>query len=176
MRHKKIFYLFFVAVSPVLLSWFFYYFHAYFHFKTENSGTLINPPLQMSEIFAKQLIPKKWQIILFVNDCDKALAMKKMLSLHQLRKALGEDSHRVVLLLWTTSACLIDSSYEFQRKALSAKQNHFLQYTFTVNKTMQNSIYLVDPLNNLFMFYSVADNEMHIFNDVKRVLSASQIG
>ena len=164
--------MFVIFISPIVLSWLVYLFHDRFHFKTANAGTLIKPPIQLSEVMTMRIHDRKWQIIFSIHDCHPHLETI-LFTLHQLRKALGEDQMRVELRLWNFENCQIMPTYDFQAVTFTSKQRRDLQKKLEMGR---NQIFLVDPLGNLFMSYSVAAEPMGIYQDMKKVLVASQIG
>jgi hypothetical protein len=145
-RRKKILPLIFlliVFVVPMLISGYLYVYHDRFQFKTTNHGTLLNPPIEISTDDSL----RKWRIIYITGEnCDDA-CKKIVTSLHQVKKALGKNSDRVLI----------------ETRAMLAEQ-----------ATQQ--IYLVDPANRLFMFYPGQVDPMYILKDMKRVLEVSHIG
>ncbi len=136
-----------IFVVPMLISWIFYYYHDYFHFKTTNYGQLITHPYQLDLNHEK-----KWQVVLVTPAapilCDATCA-HQLFFLQQMRKLLAKDADRVTVL------------------QIAAEQT---------NKLAANKIYLIDPLHNVFMYYPDTMNVMNILTDLKKVLEVSQIG
>jgi hypothetical protein len=134
---KKLWLLLVIFFLPVLIGWLLFHYHGSFHFKTMNKGVLINPPIH-SEVFNTLDAQHHWQIIYMPGDhCDKQCD-EVMFNLHQLHVALGKESPRVVV------------------KMINKDQQS------GVNFLMEHRIYLVDPANNVFMYYQDTSNLMGI--------------
>lgn len=165
-----------VFVVPVLISWLLFYYHDLFQFKTTNRGTLITPAIFVAG-FQLGSDSKKWQIVYAPQDCSGSHFEKVTFTLHQLRQALGKDYKRVVLTLLVGKNCQIEDAHDFRLLQLDAQQllvwqEKFQQPGFDV----WGKIYLVDPMNNLFMYYPSDVDAMSILKDMKKVLEVSQIG
>lgn len=159
---------------PVFFSWMVYFCYDYLHLKTNNYGLLLIPPVQIAEFFGNYSYePKKWQIVYAPSDCYTNQSQKMLFILHQLRQALGANDKRVNLTLWLQTPCQLDKANEFYKIKLSSQQIKRMQKRFDF---AMNRIYLIDPLNNMFMQYSAETNPMNIFKDIKKVLEVSQIG
>lgn len=170
--NSKMYMVMLIFMFPMLLSWALYYFHDYFHFKTLNHGTLVNPPISVPYLYAS--LPGKddkvWRVV-FVDEgfCDAACE-KMHYQLKQVQKALGKDHSRVrIVLMGGKEECLKQLQTQF------AQRPHSDIASSNVT-TIANKIYLIDPLGNLFMYYSSTANPMHILKDLKKVLGVSQIG
>lgn len=152
-----------VFLFPVIAGWIIYHYHAHFNFKTSNHGTLINPPISATYLY-HPTTTKLWRIVYLPKQCDaqcKAIYFK----LGQVKKALGKESQRVTVLL-------LDSVPDHLINQLQQDLTHATQHAFTV----QDKIYLLDPLGNLFMYYASQANLMDVLKDMKKVLEVSQIG
>src|SRR3990167_1601154 len=149
-------------VIPLIASGLLYYYNDHFRFKTINHGVLLTSSLDARFLYSDMRDEKerKWRVIYTYDVC--AEQCKKIdYQLQQVKKALGKDSNRVNVILL--------SNQDVRIKKL---KNIFIQQ----NVVVQNKIYLVDPLGNLFMYYSSVANPMDILRDLKRVLEVSQIG
>ena len=139
--------LFLIFFLPMVLSWYLYHYHERFQFKTTNHGTLITPPIDAQ--FLVKSGEKKWKII-YVEEgiCDAQCHQSKN-DMLQVQKALGKDRDRVSVLF-------------------ISRQSHEI--------LLKNTIYLVDPIGNLFMSYPNAADPMNVLKDMKHLLEVSQIG
>jgi cytochrome oxidase Cu insertion factor (SCO1/SenC/PrrC family) len=103
-----------------------------------------------------------------------------MFTLHQLRIALGKDRNRVNLALIVDQQCQIKDIHDFSKYVLTEQQYTLLQSNLSQagdkNFVANDKIYLIDPLGNLFMYYTNTTNPMNILKDLKKVLEVSQIG
>lgn len=139
----------FVFLLPMIAGDLLYYFHDHFKLKQKNHGILLNPPLHATLGHHKQ-----WQMILVYTDqCDKQCE-KIFFNLQQVKKLLGEKSERVNVARF---------NFKQGEKVLGGNID-------------SNQIYLVDPLNNVFMSYLSSANPLDILKDLKTVLEVSSIG
>lgn len=157
---------------------------------TTNRGQLIQPPLAM----AKLDLPSDQQgwkghwLLLYISPttCD-ATCEKMLYNIRQIRTATGKDSERVTRAILTFTDKSADPhlqqllAHDFDGTMhLTASQPTvatLLKGSTAEKVTMQQgSIYLVDPLGNILMFYSVDAAPMGIFKDLSRLLKISQIG
>ncbi len=172
--YKKLYLLVLTFIVPMVASTLLFYYHDHFHFHTTNQGHLIQPALPFSAWAEPAAQPKQWQIIYLPKNCCDAVCEKNMFTLHQVRTALGKDRNRVSLSLAMRSNCQLKDAHDFRRVSWQQEQEQPL--TAALNTTPLDKIYLLDPIGNLFMFYSVNDNAMNILKDMKHILGVSQIG
>ncbi|OAI49523.1 hypothetical protein AYO45_07015, partial [Gammaproteobacteria bacterium SCGC AG-212-F23] len=140
-----------IFILPLLLSTIIYFYRDHFHFNHMNHGALVNPLVPVVGLENA----KKWRVIYLTgNDCD-ANCMQKSFELQQIPKVIGKNYDRV--------------------RVMVMKENYFhsANNIFTFH---QKQIYLVDPLNNLFMVYPEKTKPMDVLADIKRVLEVSHLG
>jgi hypothetical protein len=126
---------------------------------------LLNPPLTISFLNHDN---GPWQVIYKPGHCSDKNTSPILKNLENVRQIQGENQRRVGLTLLLDEPCDV-SVHSFRQLTLSKQQRTSLQL-------QADQIYLVDPLNNVFMSYADNVNPMDIFKDLKRVLNASQIG
>ncbi len=140
---------------PIMLSMFLYYYHEHFNLKTKNHGVLINPPMDVKNLWQTDA-SKKWQIVHVSKDKCDADCENIDQTLSQIKTALGKYSERVNVKEVSLSGSKVDES----------KQGF----------SIENKVYLVDPTGNVFMYYTDTSNPMNILKDLKHVLEVSQVG
>ncbi len=155
-----------VFVIPVVLSVLLYYYHTHFPFKKLNHGTLLNAPVDAHYLYSAMSDgnEKKWRVIYVSGEVCDAACRTIDHQLRQIQIALGKDSNRIATILLGNQT----KQLEKLKSTLSQQEKK----PFEVN----NKIYLVDPIGNLFMYYSSTTNPMDVLKDLKRVLEVSQIG
>lgn len=150
MMNKKYTPVMFIVLAfflPILLSWLLYYNHEHFNLKTSNQGVLVNPPVDVKNLWQSSN-SNQWQVIhVTKNVCDSNCEDVSH-TLNQIKKALGKNSDRVSF------------------KIISSEQETLGKENFSV----ENKIYLVDPAGNLFMYYADTSNPMNILKDLNHVL------
>lgn len=163
-----------VFILPMILSIIFYHFYYSFHVKTNNHGILIRPPISVSNLL--HVDTHQWQIVFASDDCENEAADRTLFYLHQLHIAFGENHHRVSLTLMTNPLCKRNQLYDFRKITLPPVQMSRLKNALHFHDSVMNKIYLIDPLDNLFMYYPVSTDPIHIFSDMKKILGVSRIG
>lgn len=147
-------------ILPIVISWLLYYNHEHFSLKTTNHGVLVNPPMDVKNLW-RDHDSKKWQIVYVPNHVCDTDCENVVYTLNQIKKALGKDSQRVDI-----------KKISFSEPHISAQKQSFVNEKFSI----ENKVYLVDPAGNLFMYYADSSNPMNILKDLKHVLEVSQIG
>jgi hypothetical protein len=153
-----------VFIVPMVMSWILFYFRADLHFKTTNHGTLVSPAQYSQDLALPAQQAKQWQIVYVPAGCGN---VKQMFLLHQLRLVLGKDAKRVMLTAVLDKQCANVDAHDFRKVVFTDAQYSHLQ---------KDKIYLVDPIGNLFMYYSSDTDPMNILKDMQKVLEVSQIG
>jgi len=164
--YKQLFIMLFIFIFPVIASWFLFHYHAYFNLKTLNQGTLIASPVDVKYLYSDSTsaTQKIWRVIYVADkNCDSQCQQMHH-QLEQVQKALGKDRDRVNMIFMNS-----DNAQMPQLKASLVQQQ---KQNFVIN----NKIYLVDPLGNLFMYYPSNVDPLNVLKDLKRVLEVSQIG
>lgn len=147
---------------PIVASYFLYYHHAHFNLKTTNKGVLVNPPVDIQNLWYKPSDIKKWQVVYVPNNdvCDTECEQVTY-TLNQIKKALGKNSDRVVI-----KRVLPEVPFSREQIQPMAKENF----------SIQNKVYLVDPKGNLFMYYASTSDPMNILKDLNHILEVSHVG
>lgn len=144
-----------IFIIPLILSRVLYDYHVYFHLKTTNHGTFIDPAIVM---------PKtgKWEII-YINSghCDQ-FCLTTRHNLGQIKLALGKNSRRVNII--------------FPDNTLRKKWMHAFYLRYKNKFNVPDKIYLMDPEGNILMYYPSHTDPMNILKDLKHLLEVSQIG
>lgn len=182
--------LFFIFFVPFQIARMLYLHNSHFFPKASTQhGYLIQPPLSLSQLplydtkhqpFNPQKLQGKW-ILLFVGaDECKALCIKNLYQLQQIHIATGKNQSRVlrVRLSFDTEN---PSSFEIPGLLhLLIDKKQFANFIASQpTKTLALSlaaIYLVDPLGNVIMSYTLDTNPSGILKDLKHLLGVSQIG
>lgn len=162
--YLTLFFLVLVFVLPIIGGNLLYSYRSHLNFKTTNYGVIVNPALNVPFLYAWHGSEKKWRVIQVTDDFCDAKCNLEFYQLGQVKKALGKDTDRVVVLN-------IGGRYP-QLQKLAAL---FIQRGAT-NFAVKNKIYLIDPMGNLFMYYPATTDPMNVLKDLQHVLGVSQIG
>lgn len=184
----KLFAIVAMCASPLLFSYLTYYV-----IKPEgrtNYGTLLDPRLypmprlnsvlQGGERQELDAYKGKW-IMLQVSssDCQSA-CQNTLLNMRQLRLMQGKDMDRIERVILITDQSPIETNLLREYDG-----THFLRADPKIiaswlpaeeGKQLQDRLYLIDPLGNLMMRYSVDADPNKIKKDIVKLLKASSIG
>jgi hypothetical protein len=170
-----------VCAAPLLLSYFTYYV-----IKPEgrtNYGTLLDPRLYSTpQKLTAELTSYKGQWIMLQvssSDCEQA-CQNTLLNMRQLQLMQGKDRDRIERVMLITDTNPLETSL---LKIYDG--THFLPIDSKAvetwlpaepGSTIQDRIYLIDPLGNLMMRYPVDADPNKIKKDITKLLKASSIG
>lgn len=106
------------------------------------------------------------------SDCRAALV-----TIRQVRRALGRDMDRVQRLFLRTGAGIAAPVSAGQHPGLGlAQTTPGPAWQFLIDESGAGVIFLVDPLGNLVMRYPAGSPMKGIYTDLKRLLKISTIG
>jgi hypothetical protein len=158
--------------------------------RTVNHGELIEPVRSLPAAHLQSAIPsgaapaelfhRKWSLV-YVGDgrCEDA-CRQALYVMRQTRLSLNSEMSRVDRVFLATSQCCAREYLVHEHPGLlvldatGASANALLG-VFPVNEREQ-SLFVVDPLGNLMMRYDVRQNPKGLLQDLKKLLSLSQIG
>lgn len=187
---RPLLYLTAIFAGPIVLAWVLYQHPNFVKGKNSANGKLIHPPtevtdLNLSDSHGHPLSIKNFQghWTLLFNDkehCD-AYCQQMLFNMHQIQIATGKDRLRIQLALATTKQSLntklltaINTKFNGTEIIIKATNTETFAHK---NFPMQpNNLYIIDPMGLVMMRYNKSIQPMAIFNDVQRLLMASQIG
>jgi len=182
-------------IGPMVAAW--WLFNHGGSAKTTNHGVLIQPPLQLHQlqlydshgrrINTSRLSGKWWIFYIYPQPtCDQA-CYQNLHDVRQVWRAIGKDNRRVRRAIIT----FVGQPTDIKLAAALARQYmgtaHFIVNKMQLQRLMarlpskklaltRGYLYLVDPLGNIMLSYNQAKNPMGFYQDIKRLLRASQIG
>lgn len=154
-----------------------------------NKGELLSPIIDIEslaltdsddELFVREdITQQKWHMMVFAGancdeDCNKVLH-----KIRQVNAAAAKNSYRLRRLI----VHLDKTSAEFQ--ALIDKEYPEARHAYGVRATIQsalksnfeaNEIYLMDPLGNIMMRFTLDQPPKDILHDLNKLFKVSQIG
>ena len=157
-----------------------------------NYGTLVSPVRQLQlprletrdgEVFEAGF-GRKWTLVLFAgNDCSEQ-CRTNLFYMRQLRTLLGRNTHRLQNVLVSDgplSSELQEYLADFPKiRVIEATHSSPLYSQFTLPDLPDVGtfpmLYLVDPAQNLMMYFPAAVDQDLMLDDVKKLLKLSQIG
>lgn len=154
----------------------------WFNRASTNHGELIQPVMDFSAALSTQ--PPKWRLVYHLPaSCDSACE-NALYSIHQVWQALGRESDRaqatVVVNPASNPAIVARLRADAQVRLVAATE----QPTDTrLTHFGQNTVYLVDTLNNAMLRYTISEDRQtaimdsrDMLADVKKLLKLSRIG
>jgi cytochrome oxidase Cu insertion factor (SCO1/SenC/PrrC family) len=151
-------------------------------------GYLIQPPLKINQLtlydfdenlFDAQKLHGKW-LLLYIgpNNC-LTLCKKNLYQLQQIHTATGKDQSRVLRVKISFKKDRMPNKYPgFLQLTVSKQQfsNFIKNLSIKTLALSLGAIYLVDPLGNVIMAYTLDANPSGLLKDLKHLLGVSQIG
>jgi hypothetical protein len=174
-----------VFAAPIALSYVAYYFWK--PTRTGNYGELLNPPVAIAASLLRvsdathqgpQPLAGKWLLITRDSGNCIAACQKKLLAMRLAHRALGKEQERVQRILLVDdgeSRSPVDAASAEGLFFLDARGSDLLR-VLPAPRDPRDSIYIVDPLGNLFMRYPGNPDIKGVVRDLERVLKASKIG
>lgn len=127
---------------------------------------------------------RKWTFVLFAGEDCAELCRNNLYFMRQIRTLLGRDTQRLQNVLFS-AAPLDDEMRKFLRDypRLAVIENfrdaEFLeQFELDGVESVGSAprLYLVDPEQNLMMYYPAQNDHARILEDLKKLMKLSQIG
>lgn len=184
--------MFAAAAAPFLLSWVLVNFTDVGRGgNSGNHGTLIVPPRPVPDAVLHDpgtrrpdhALHGRWTLLYLAGPVCAADCAQALLTMRQVRLALGRDATRVQRLLAVPDDAL-DLLAPQQREAyagqLVIELSRLGRERFLLeggeDPVSASRIYLIDPLGNLMMYYRAGTDPLGIVKDIKRLLKYSRIG
>lgn len=174
--------LFFIFLIPFQLAKIIFTHNIYFLSNKTGTqhGYLIPSPFNLKQLCYPKELHGKW-LLLYINAEHCSVACKKALyQLQQIHTATGKDQSRVLRVkLDFTSSNLVSEKFPGFLQLHCNKQQFLSLISSLSSKTLALStpaIYLVDPLGNVILYYTLDTNPSGLLKDLKHLLGASQIG
>ena len=173
--------------GPLVLAWVLYFTDVWRPTGQAHHGVLMQPPQSLVQLSSQltdaegqlmdEILKGKWSLIQVVDgDCTANCAAVKQ-RIRQVRLALSHRRDRVQRVLVYTG----DRVFETEDTGLlvinSSSDDSVLAVLdeFSINSTDQ-SIFVTDPLGNLFIVYPAEVEQKALLEDLKRLLRLSRIG
>lgn len=166
--------LFAIGLVPVFIAFVvFFYFPQLMPTGTTNKGELITPPVQ-AEALGIGGLTGEWMLIIPVGSICGAECEERLYLARQVNTALGRESSRVKrMVVWTAGERAVTSVLE-QYPDLETSVISAAKFESTLGS--QDRIYLMDPLGNIIMFYTIDKAGKPMLEDIKHLLKISNIG
>ena len=185
-----------IFILPVVIAWIWFFSGAASGNKTVNNGTLITPPLQLSQLklmqangspYAAKQLNGKW-ILMYLSPtpCEKR-CQTTLYNMRQIRRATGKEMMRIQRVILTfqdnppdqTLTQELSNHYPDMVQLMTQKQPFatFINPLPSKKAALTSGyLYLVDPLGNVMMSYDPEAKPKGVLADLQRLLKVSQIG
>lgn len=175
------------VLLPMAAAYVMYHYHLAIPRDTVNQGTLVSPPLQISELgisdehgeawrFSRQ--PSQWRLVIAASQCGADCQYSLWLT-RQVQTRLGKDSPRVERLLLLTegelspaSRDLIEAQHKNLRVLDAAGFSAWAEGS-VLTETLERGYFVVDPQGWAMMSYDAHQQGKHLYEDIKRLLKYS---
>jgi len=180
-----------VFLAPFIAGWLALY---VFELRPEsgNYGALIQPVKKLDwpelkstngQVYEKGF-GRKWTFLLISRDGCEAQCQSNLFYMRQIRTLLGRDTERLQNVLISTQAVNAElqtflTEYpdlavieDFENRELFSQLD--VDDNVAVGATPR--LYLVDPDQNLMMFYPAENDEHRVLEDIRKLMKLSKIG
>lgn len=177
---------------PYIASWYFMNSEGSFSVgDLGNHGQLVSPVLPIGEyslktsageILSDKSLAGSWRLFTVSSSCEQS-CQDTLLVIRQARKSTGINRKVVkpILLLQTPEALApfkVDLTQAFPQLATVSSDSldaKVLINTFSqTHAQVENSIFMVDPYNNLMMYYPEGVEPKHLMEDLERLLKVNK--
>jgi hypothetical protein len=157
-----------------------------------NYGTLIVPVKKLDwpplETVDGELLPdgfgRRWTLLLFSDDGCAELCRSNLFYMRQLRTLLGRDTPRLQNVLISSRPLSEETAIYLQQfpdlKVVEDYREPVLYRQFDLEGLgevgSEPRLYLVDPDQNLMMYYPAENDPDLMLDDIKKLMKLSQIG
>jgi hypothetical protein len=154
----------------------------------QSFGNLITPVVELEipalddtkgDSFSGEQWNKIWSIVMVVEAGCNTACEQSIDKLNRVQRSLHKEKDRVQRILILKNEFDVEQINQLQEKfpqliVLTVKEAVQQQYVQTFEQTAaQGSIYLVDPLNNLMMYYPQDVGPKELRHDIMRLLKNS---
>ena len=180
-----------VFLSPFIVGWFALY---VFELRptSGNYGTLVQPIKKLTWPALETLdgekleagFGRKWTLILFAGESCGELCRNNLFYMRQIRTLLGRDTMRLQNVLITAQPLGEKMKIYLQNfpnlKVIAENRDPALYRQFYLQGLDEVGsvpiIYLVDPDQNLMMYFPAENDQAQVLKDIKKLMKLSQIG
>ena len=160
--------LFLLFAAPGILAYFFYNNPQYLGGISTNKGTLLNPPILVSELKQGS---EKWDLVLWNRGTCSSQCRQKLDELARVRLALGRYLYEInVVLLTPSSLDLIPEDF------INILQEEDVQFIRAESSPIRENtrLYIANPQGFLVLSYEIDANPKDIYQDIKRLVAKNR--
>lgn len=181
---------------PYFISWYSYYTGDTLFFKQgKSNGQLISPVRGLpdfslkdinGELITRQQFVGKWTLLLTGPSSCNETCLERLWTMRQVRLALSVDRQRVQRFFLTKETAQYDALLSLlpsEHRGLrvfgldETAESQSLRKTLQPESDLQEfSLYIVDPLANVMMYYPPAIEGKKVLKDLERLIKFSKVG
>lgn len=157
---------------------------------TKNKGYLLESPLNLADLaleaadseFSQDALKQKWVLLFMQRGQCNEMCTEAVYKMQQVRTALGKYQSRVGRVFVTEPAIGVYEQARFvgtQYAQLSEQvmNNFFGSVKLPERQDLkEGGLFLVDPNENIVLFYPYNFNMDDVYTDMRHLLKSSQIG
>jgi hypothetical protein len=173
--------------APLGFSFFLYYGHGWHPGGHVNKGELVQParplpvaalPLASGGETDAQVLRRKWTMLYVQRGACEQNCLRHLYDTRQVRTALDREMNRVQrMFIADAECCDTQKLRDIHPDLIVVRAGPAVQPLLALLPAANSdSIYLIDPLGNLMMFYEPDSKPKGLLEDMKRLLQLSQIG
>lgn len=174
---KKHYLLLLLIIFPIFAGLNFYTHYFRDPIKAIRHGILLQPPLNMKNFNMFITSDQKWQIAYVPGVCCDSMCGKELLQLSQLQKTLEKSGKQIHLKLIAKQSCEVHDPRHIDMEAINMQQVKRFQATLKqpseMTFDMTDKVYVIDPQQNMLVYYLRTTNPVDILNDLNRVITGA---
>jgi len=164
-------------ILPIAFGTLFFYANPnYFSESTVNYGELVRPVIATDEtdieIDGASSLQGIWTIVYVSSRCDDACE-KAVADMKTIRTLMNADMRRIqrMIIIENNSTPTVNDETLIKARITSEK------LTQSLKKYTENTIYLIDPIGNIMLYYEPQNIDIRlVVKDLKRLFKYSRIG
>jgi len=164
-------------ILPIAFGKLFFYANPnYFSESTVNYGELVRPVIATDEgdieIDGASSLQGIWTMVYFSSRCDDTCE-KAVADMKTIRTLMNADMRRIqrMIIIENNSTPTVNDETLIKASIASEK------LTQSLKKYTENSIYLIDPIGNIMLYYEPQNIDIRlVIKDLKRLFKYSRIG
>lgn len=160
--------LFVLFAAPGVLAYFFYNNAQYLSGISTNKGTLLNPPILVSELKQNSA---KWDLVLWNPEKCSSRCRQKLDELARVRLALGRYLYEINVVLLTPTP--LDLMPERFKNILREEDIQYIRAEPPFIKE-DARLYIANPQGFLVLSYEVDVNLKDMYQDIKRLVAKNR--
>lgn len=159
---------------PIVVARYMYFHPAKFTLTKNNNGILLQSPISLEPLFPAQTYGSGWKIFYAPKNCCDTTCKELAVNLNQMKNRFDNDESSVAIFMLQQGACEVTLGENVTPLLLNDQQNQGFSTALAAqlppqDNTIEGHIYLVNPDNNLIMYYPETSNTLGLLKDLQRL-------